>query len=232
MRKILYSLILLIFSSTCQASVVTTPYVYSVGDTVTNVKLNSNQNAVTNVVNGGLDNTNANTTNGYRFFQTVAALPSAGSQGAVYFLTSDNSLNFDTGSAFGKVSAGLTMPSGAAFFMLTGSCPSGSTDITATYSDKFLKVNSTQGTTSGPVLTATTDSHTLSVAEVPALSVTIPLYTANSGGNSGVPQNTPGPTDSSNSYTTTGGGGGHTHTISTPTTLEPASVTVKLCQVN
>lgn len=100
----------MLISSNCFATTVTVPTVWSTNDTVTNVKLNSNNNAITNVLNGGLDNTNANTTGGYFFFQKVAALPSAGTQGSTYFLTTDNSLNLDTGSAFAKTIT-ITSPS-------------------------------------------------------------------------------------------------------------------------
>lgn len=69
---------------------------------VTSANLNGNFANVSSVVNGKLDNTNADTTDGYRFYQTVTMLPSPGNQGSVYFLTTDNSLNFDTGSSFSK----------------------------------------------------------------------------------------------------------------------------------
>jgi hypothetical protein len=95
-------LILFLIPSICQATQIIYPAVYGPTSTVTNVTLNGDNSAISNVVNGGLDNGNANTTAGYRFYQTVAVLPSAGNQGAVYFLTSDNSLNFDTGSVFNK----------------------------------------------------------------------------------------------------------------------------------
>lgn len=53
-------------------------------------------------------------------------------------------------------------------------------------------------------------THTLIVAEVPSLSVSIPLSSPNAGGTSGIPQNTPGPADGSPSnYATSGGGGAH-----------------------
>lgn len=99
---ILILFFVLLFTNLSIASQVTVPNVFQTNDTVTNVKLNSNNNAITNVINGGLDNTNANTTSGYHFFQSVGSLPLAGNQGSVYFLTTDNSLNFDTGAAFNK----------------------------------------------------------------------------------------------------------------------------------
>lgn len=82
------------------ATNVTVPIVWSNGDTVTAAKLNSINNAFANTINGSLDNINMAT--GYKLFQEVSTLPLAGTQGNVYFLTSDNSLNIDTGSVFVK----------------------------------------------------------------------------------------------------------------------------------
>ena len=93
---------ILAFTTISEASIITYGTTYATNGTVTAANLNGNFTNVSQVVNGGLDNTNANTTQGYRFYQTVAVLPAAGNQGSVYFLTSDNSLNFDTGSAFIK----------------------------------------------------------------------------------------------------------------------------------
>lgn len=108
MNKIVF-LIFLFFPFNVNASPIVYGTTYALNGTVTSTNLNGNFNNVAVVVNGGLDNTNANTTSGYRFYQTVATLPSAGNQGAVYFLTSDDTLNFDTGSAFTK-SVALTSP--------------------------------------------------------------------------------------------------------------------------
>lgn len=74
------------------------PTIWGTNDTVTNVKLNNNNNAVSNVVNGNIDNTN--TAPGYSLFQVVAGLPPAGTQGRVDFVTANNTLNLDTGSAW------------------------------------------------------------------------------------------------------------------------------------
>lgn len=90
----------LFFANICSAGTVTVPTTWITGDSVTATKLNNINSAFANVINGGLDNDNADTANGYFFFKRVAALPSAGTQGAVYFLTSDNTLNLDTGAAF------------------------------------------------------------------------------------------------------------------------------------
>lgn len=85
-------------ASNAQASLIVTPTSWSNGDTVTAAKLNGNQNAITTVVNGDLDNTNL--ASGYKLFQVVPTLPSAGNHGAVAFLTSNNTLNLDSGSAW------------------------------------------------------------------------------------------------------------------------------------
>lgn len=109
MKKIFLVILFANFINISYASNIVTPTVYPNNGTVTAANLNGNFTAVNQIVNGGLDNTNANTTQGYRFYQTVSNLPSAGNQGATYFLTSDNTLNFDTGSIFNK-SVSLNSP--------------------------------------------------------------------------------------------------------------------------
>lgn len=101
MKKLILA-VLILLPVTANASLIVYGTTYATNGTVTSTNLNGNFTNVSTVVNGGLDNTNANTTSGYRFYQTVAVLPVAGNQGAVYFLTSDNTLNFDTGSSFIK----------------------------------------------------------------------------------------------------------------------------------
>lgn len=112
MGKILLIILALLISNNSYATLITYGTTYAPQGQVTSTNLNGNFNNASSVVNGKLDNTNADTTNGYRFFQTVANLPSTGSQGAVYFLTSDNSLNFDTGSSFAKSVSTPTPSSG------------------------------------------------------------------------------------------------------------------------
>lgn len=109
------------FLTQAYASSINIPTVYQNGGQVTASNLNGNFTAITQVVNGGIDNTNANTTQGYHLFQAVSVLPSAGSQGNVYFLTTDNTLNFDTGSSFIKSVAVNTTPSQGDIIYYTGS---------------------------------------------------------------------------------------------------------------
>lgn len=231
MRKILLTLLLI--PSLAFATDVTIPTVYTTNGTVTSSNLNGNFTAVAQKINGGLDNENADTTNGYRFYEIKSSLPTAGSQGRTVFLTTNNSLNFDSGSAWVTVqTSGILMPSGALFFMASGSCPTGSTDVSATYSNKYVKINSTALTLQGVILTGTTDSHVLTTPEIPAHTHTV---AGKSGGAVGTQANfaradtLAGTGDITSS--STGGGGGHTHTISSATTLEPSSVTLKACQV-
>ena len=106
----LFLLLLFIFPTLVSATQIQYGTTYAPNGQVTNTNLNGNFNNISNVVNGNIDNTNVNTTSGYRLYQTVAVLPSAGNQGAVYFLTSDNSLNFDNGSSFTK-SVSVASPS-------------------------------------------------------------------------------------------------------------------------
>jgi len=72
--------------------------IYGTTSAVTDQTLNGNNQAILNVVNGGLDNLNADTANGYRFIEVLGTLPAAGTQGRVIFHTSDNTLHFDSGS--------------------------------------------------------------------------------------------------------------------------------------
>lgn len=98
MSKILLTIFLALFSLNAYATQVVVPTSWSNGDTVTAAKLNGINNAFANVINGGLDNTNM--ASGYKLFQIVANLPSPGNQGNVAFLTSNNTLNLDNGSAW------------------------------------------------------------------------------------------------------------------------------------
>lgn len=108
MNKIIIGLFLFLCPGISFATTWTPYFVYQPTSQVTNSNLNGNNNSLGNILNGGLDNSNANTAGGYRFFQTVGSLPSYGNQGAVYFLTSGNTLNFDTGTSFVQT---ITAPS-------------------------------------------------------------------------------------------------------------------------
>lgn len=115
MAKRIILFVLLLCTSVC-ADTVTLPTTYQTGGTVTATNLNANFNAITAQVNGGLSNDNADTTAGYRFYETKTSLPSAGDQGRVVFETSSNTLNIDTGAAW----QAAVFPSGT---LATGKIP-------------------------------------------------------------------------------------------------------------
>ena len=73
---------------------------YNAGDSFTDIDIDGNLNNIRNVLNGNLDNTNANTVGGFRFFEVRGSLPTAGTQGRVVYRTSDNTLWYDNGSTF------------------------------------------------------------------------------------------------------------------------------------
>ena len=100
MRKLLIALSICLVSVNAYAGTITLPKTYAVNDTVTASNLNGNNNAILGEANGGLDNDNADTSNGYRFVEVKGSLPTVGTQGRVVFLTTDNTLYFDNGTAW------------------------------------------------------------------------------------------------------------------------------------
>ena len=99
MRKLFYAILLLSLTfSLSYGGTITLPQTWSTGDSVTAAKKNSELNAIVNEVNGGLDNSNADTTNGYRFYEVKGTIPSAGTEGRIVYLTSDDLLHLDDGS--------------------------------------------------------------------------------------------------------------------------------------
>lgn len=187
------------------------------------------------------NNTNENAL--YSYLQTGVDTYTPGSISAAS-INANASISYSQLSLTGSIqksdlasSVQFVLPSGAIFYMLTGSCPSGTTDVSATYANKFIKVNSTQGTSSGVILTGTTDSHILGITEIPSHSHTIPVQNnITPGAGQKIPSYSPNNVASDSNATSNtgsaGGGLGHTHTISGATTLEPSSITAKLCQVN
>jgi len=137
-------LLILLFSNVAFATDVTIPTTYATSGSVTASNLNGNFNALAQKVNGGLDNENADTTNGYRFFETRATLPSAGTQGRTIFLTTDNTLNLDTGSAYVKSVVTTSTPAQGDVIYYNGAAWA---DLAAGTSGQFLK---TQGAGANP----------------------------------------------------------------------------------
>ena len=120
--------------------------------------------------------------------------------------------------------AKVTLPPGAVFFMVTGSCPDKTTDVSATYSNKFARINATAGSTGG----ADTDSITLGTTNVPSHTHTLNLYDT-SGSDTPVAAKAVNITGGAIPQTTsTGSGSGTAFSVDTV----PAFVTFILCLVD
>ncbi len=119
----------------------------------------------------------------------------------------------------GGTAGGILMPSGSVFFMFSGSCPTGTTDVTSTYSDKFIRINTTPLATGG----ADTHSHTLVEANLPPHHHTTAV---GGGAGTGYPMSTVGDAGTTLNTSTVGSG-----TAFTGDNV-PAFVTATLCQVD
>lgn len=125
------------------------------------------------------------------------------------------------------------LPAGAVFFMLIGSCPAWTTDVSATYANLFLRVNATAGTLSGG------DTHTHTVGSYAAPSHTHSV--SGSGWTAGTASQTLTEVSAGKaaetferlaSVTTSASGSGAITGTSASTSNVPSHVTAKLCQVN
>lgn len=132
------------------------------------------------------------------------------------------------------ISPGNVLPAGAVFFMITGSCPTWTTDVSATYANMFLRVNATQGTTGGD----TTHTHTAGSYTGPSHTHSVPFSGWDSAGSdtdtSKIAQGKAGEAYVRATVTNTtgsGGGGAITGTSASGSSL-PSFVTMKLCKVN
>lgn len=223
MKKILFLILLIALSTNVNAAPPTRAYTYVSNTNIDPVQNNANENALYSYLQTGVDTYAAGSITGAAI-SASAQIPYA-------------SLSLSSSIVPGDIASGaVLLPTGAAFFMLTGSCPSGTTDITSTYSNKFIKINATQGTSSGVILTGTSDSTTLTAAQsgLPAHTHTLPAASPNTGGTARA-QASSDAADVTLTTSSTGGTAasqGHTHTFSSATTLEPSSVTMKLCVVN
>lgn len=133
--------------------------------------------------------------------------------------------------------SGVILPTGAIFFMITGSCPPGTTNVSATYSNRFIRINATAGTTGG----ADTDSITLTSNELPAHTHSTPAHSHTFSGNSdftntgtgqyarGDDNNAGAPSTNTDGAGTSGSSGsGNAFSVDTV----PSFVTAILCQVD
>lgn len=129
---------------------------------------------------------------------------------------------------------GIGLPTGAIFFMITGSCPTGSTDVSTTYSNKFVRINATAASTGG------TDTHTHAAGTYagPSHTHSVPYSgwsTTSKVGNSTDLDTGKGSeaSDITTANNTSGAGGtGAVTGTSASADNVPAYVTMKACQVD
>ena len=243
MKKIIFfSILSILFFSVLRASPPSRSFTYTSGTTIQPDEVTVNEDNIFNYLNRGIDKIiDGTVTTDTILDGTIANVDLSGTlalpDSKIANITTASKVNGTalTGlasipSGAGKVPAAnlnltggnFALPSGAVFFMITGSCPTGSTDVTATYSDKFLKVHDTQGTTGG----SATDSITLTTNEMPAHTHNI------SGKYDGGPTSNQyisfTATVNDKSQATTSAGSGNAFTVDTV----PPFVTCKLCQVD
>lgn len=108
--------------------------------------------------------------------------------------------------------------------------PNGFTDVSATYTDKFIRISSSTPTTTGGTNThdhgAATGNHALTIAEMPAHTHTVPLAGRQDPG-SRISEAGKAYVGRSETSDSTGGGSAHSHTIATANNI-PAYVQVKV----
>lgn len=121
--------------------------------------------------------------------------------------------------------------SGDLLLTSASSTPDGWTDVTATYSDKFIRINATALSTGGAdthTHGGTTGSHTLTSDEIPAHTHTFNTRYSDDGGNTyGNMRTVAGTAQETPASSSTGGGSGHTHTITSADNI-PAYMTAKM----
>lgn len=99
-KRIILTIAFLFVFSNSYAELIDTFLEYEKNSTLTNINLNGNLDNIRTVVNSGLDNNNADTTRGFRFYEVLGQTPPVGQQGRIVYNSTTNSLHFDTGSEF------------------------------------------------------------------------------------------------------------------------------------
>lgn len=216
MKKIFLSAFFLsCLALNANAAAPTRTYNYVSNTTVNPVQNNTNENSIFNYLQLGVDTYAAGSIT-QAAISASAAIPYSKLNLTGSILNADISASAAiTGN---KIAAGYgVLPSGAVYFMVSGACPTGTTDVSATYSNKFVRINATAGSTGGA------DTHTHAAGSYGVSGTTGgPSATGGSGGSgaSGVTQT-------------------HTHDFSASVTGTsasgsnvPAYVTMIACQVN
>ena len=134
-----------------------------------------------------------------------------------------------TGDLAFSLTSGNILPAGAVFFMLTGTCPSWTTDISSTYANYFIRVNATPATIGGA------DTHTHTAGSLSGTAHTHSFTSGNANesptGGGGTGASNMGPSHTHSGSTTSGGGGAITG-LSDSGNSVPVFISMRLCQVN
>lgn len=122
---------------------------------IASADVTANENAIFNYLQAGVD-TYADSS---IFNADISASANIQSDKLNLTSVSQNITNTGTINNTGAITATSfsgkgALPSGAIFFLISGSCPSWSTDVSSTYSNKFVRINATAASTGG------SDTHT------------------------------------------------------------------------
>lgn len=149
----------------------------------------------------------------------------------VYTDEDDNDIQITSGGKLCCLGSGVPWRAGDLLISSSTSTPSGWTDVSTTYDNKFIRIgDDTPLTTTGGADThdhgGTSGSHTLTAAEIPAHTHTINVYNRDGSGAYASESNG---SSSTGTYTTSsiGGGGGHDHTITSASSL-PAYIQTRM----
>lgn len=99
--KLILLLISFLITIPCYAGTVERFQDYAVGSEINANNLNGNFNNIINEMNGDLDNLNADTSDGFRFYEVITSLPLAGTRGRL--LASDTSVFLDSGTEWNEL---------------------------------------------------------------------------------------------------------------------------------
>ena len=207
------------------------------GNIITAAGFNTNYDEVEAVVNGNIDSDSNIVADGVKAVALNSDVVRSGfgliqhTDGSLYVDVSDTnpSLEITDGGIraivaelINRTSSGLTWGrSGDVLFSSSSTTPTNFTDNSTTYSNKFIRINATALSAAAP--DATTDSHVLTVAEMPAHTHTI-------GGNDEAASGSAKPVPATGTNvvsSSTGGGGGHTHTMANAQ-IVPSYVTLRM----
>lgn len=220
-RVILASILLSCGVSTVYAAAPSRDNTYIAGTVISPTSVMANENTIYTYLQNGVDTYATN------------SIPTGAIQDSAVTSAKIQDATITTADLAFSITQGNILPSGAVFFMVTGSCPAWTTDVSVTYSNLFVRINATQGTLAG----SDTHTHTAGTYVGPSHTHTVP-YSGWTGQNiNGSNGQIVGWTITTlaaftaDNATGSGGSGAITGT-STASSNVPSYLSAKLCQVN